>query len=129
MGYQIIDPTIVDLLLKKTSIRSTDLKASHPLRTRLQETIDASDLTSTQWVALLLIADTNAKHPIQLSSLMQISPSSVTNMVDQLLKLNLITRTREICDRRKVALQLTETGRLLVRKLTDIRDTALIEIN
>ncbi|TWT87144.1 transcriptional repressor MprA [Pseudobythopirellula maris] len=77
-------------------------------------------LSATQLICLRLIGEAGAKDQItaaQLTETVQLSPATVSRILDRLDHLGLITRERATEDRRRVLLRVTPGGRSKIRKL------------
>ena len=77
-------------------------------------------LTATQLLCLRVIGQAGAREEItaaQLSEAIQLTPATVSRILERLESLELITRQRATEDRRKVRLRVTRSGRARLKKL------------
>ena len=71
--------------------------------------------------ALLIIERGYARTPAEVATVLKVSRTRVTGMLDRLEQDNLITRSVDPDDRRSFMLELTDTGREIVRQIDDLR--------
>ncbi|MDR2187554.1 MAG: MarR family transcriptional regulator [Azonexus sp.] len=74
-------------------------------------------LTSLQWAPLVLLDKGSAATAAQLARCHNVDTSTMTRMLDRLEKKNLITRQRNVSDRRVVDIELTAEGRRLAQEI------------
>jgi DNA-binding MarR family transcriptional regulator len=80
------------------------------------------ELTFHQYQSLLIIDDLKECTLRELSSRLHTAPSTTSQLVDRLVRAELITRTSHTGDRRKILLTLTDEGRDVMRRRTsDVR--------
>lgn len=77
-------------------------------------------LTSRQGVVLMNCSRGEAHSPVELAVFNGLDVSSMSRMLDRLERKGLVRRSRTGADRRKVNVQLTAKGRMLVRKATPV---------
>jgi DNA-binding MarR family transcriptional regulator len=98
---------VVVLRSLRRIIRAVDLYSS---RLRSQHGI-----TGTQLLCLVAVSGAGNATATELSREIQLSASTLVGVLDRLEAKNLIYRTRDAGDRRRVLISLTETGKSLVR--------------
>lgn len=76
---------------------------------------DKTGLNTSQLSCLLVLDKGGSMSPGQLSRKVFLSPSMITSIIDQLEKKKLVLRNRESADRRVIQIQLTESGRGVVK--------------
>ncbi len=83
-----------------------------------------AELTLPQYRVLVFLAirERPANH---VASLLGVTPSTVTSVVDGLVARDLVARTADPADRRKVVLSLTDNGRTAVARGDQVVGTAL----
>jgi DNA-binding MarR family transcriptional regulator len=87
----------------------------------------ATGLTSPQLWAIKTIAQ---ESPIMVSDIarrMYLHPATIVGILDRLEKQNLVIRVRSIDDRRVVRVELTATGRTLLKKAPEVAQNLLVE--
>lgn len=84
-----------------------------------RDQIKVYDFTSTQCYSLLELEKNNEMTMFDLSEKMNLNTSTMTRIVDKLVKRNLIERKRDASDRRIVLVSLTEEGKRSARKLNN----------
>ena len=114
------------------------MKLEHEIIARIRKIIRAVDiyssklkeqygLNSSQLTALDYLSQHGAKSISELGHLLSLSPSMLTNIIDQLESRLLVNRVRSDKDRRKIEIQITKMGKqilvdspkLLHKKLED----------
>jgi DNA-binding MarR family transcriptional regulator len=75
--------------------------------------------------ALLIIESGFARAPHQVAAVLKVSRTTVTGMLDRLVTDGLITRSIDPRDRRSFVLDMTDTGRELVRQIDALRRSQL----
>ncbi|MCS7072074.1 MAG: MarR family transcriptional regulator [Anaerolinea sp.] len=79
-----------------------------------------------------LLMTTLHYHPLTLSDLsrkVQLDPSTISTAIDALVRKGYLTRGRDLRDRRRIPLSLTETGNGLLRAIPDLlRDDLLVDV-
>jgi DNA-binding MarR family transcriptional regulator len=68
-------------------------------------------LTTEQWRVLACIGSRGPLRPVDIASLLERAPNSVSMLVDRMVKAGLVRRTRDRKDRRTVFVSLTDKGR------------------
>jgi DNA-binding MarR family transcriptional regulator len=74
-----------------------------------------------QYRALVVIASRGPQRPVDLAGALGVDASTSTRMCDRLVRKRLITRRRDVVDRRVVHLDLSAAGRRLVERVTERR--------
>lgn len=74
-----------------------------------------ADLTLAQYRVLVFL-DGGDRPTSDVAALLDVTPSTVTSVVDGLVGRELVRRGEDLKDRRRVMLQLTETGRAVLRQ-------------
>jgi DNA-binding MarR family transcriptional regulator len=74
-----------------------------------------------QYRALVVLGSRGAQRPVDLAQALGVDPSTATRMCDRLVRKHLITRRRDVIDRRVVLLDLSAAGRRLVERVTRSR--------
>ena len=74
-----------------------------------------------QYRALVVLASRGPQRPVDLAQALGVDPSTTTRMCDRLAAKRLITRRRDVDDRRVVVLDLSADGRRLVERVTGRR--------
>jgi DNA-binding MarR family transcriptional regulator len=80
-----------------------------------------SAVSLPQYRALVVLASRGSQRPVDLAQALRVDPSTATRMCDRLLRKHLITRRRDVVDRRVVLLDLSASGRRLVERVTRSR--------
>jgi DNA-binding MarR family transcriptional regulator len=83
-------------------------------RLRGRETHRPGKPSFAQYQLLISLQDTDGLSSSELAQAADLSPATVTQMLDALVDLRLVTRIRSETDRRIVTCQLTESGRTLI---------------
>lgn len=101
---------------------------------RLQRTMHVHSLTKqlgltkTQlYILWYLAADGQAKAS-ELARVVGLSPGAVTQVCDELVRMNLIARLRSESDRRVVYISLTEDGKVMLERVRALRSAGLKRI-
>jgi DNA-binding MarR family transcriptional regulator len=68
-------------------------------------------LTTEQWRVLACIGSRGPLRPVDIASLLERAPNSMSMLVDRMVKAGLVRRTRDRKDRRAVFVSLTDKGR------------------
>lgn len=68
-------------------------------------------LTTEQWRVLTCIASRGPLRPVDIASLLERAPNSMSMLVDRMVKAGLVRRTRDRKDRRAVFVSLTDKGK------------------
>jgi DNA-binding MarR family transcriptional regulator len=100
-------------------------KARHLLTAEMDVELDGTGVSSSHIGALLLLYMGIARTSAGLSKLLGVDPGFITRLVDRLEKEGLVRRDRNRPDRRVVNLTLTEAGRNLAARITEIAPTVL----
>jgi DNA-binding MarR family transcriptional regulator len=80
-----------------------------------------SEVSLPQYRALVVLGSRGAQRPVDLAQALGVDPSTATRMCDRLVRKRLITRRRDVIDRRVVLLDLSASGRRLVDRVTERR--------
>ncbi|QUN05457.1 MarR family transcriptional regulator [Shewanella yunxiaonensis] len=78
------------------------------------------DITAQQFKVLMLVHRDHVESCSVLSQRLSIDAGATTRMLDRLEQKQLLQRVRDDNDRRKIALQLTESGQALCRQLPEL---------
>lgn len=82
-----------------------------------QQRLAAYDVTVAEWVALRSICGLGSCSLSELAERMGSDPSTVSRLVERVLRKGLAARTHSDDDRRRVRIELTKAGRAVVPKL------------
>jgi len=107
------------LISLRKVIRAIDLHSKHLNKT--------SGLTSPQLLIMLEIDKEYSINSSQVAKKVNLSPATVTNIIDRLENKNLISRVRYTHDKRKVGLYLTDDGKALLLKAPQALQQHFIE--
>ncbi|TWX67023.1 MarR family winged helix-turn-helix transcriptional regulator [Colwellia sp. C1TZA3] len=107
------------LISLRKVIRAIDLHSKHLNKT--------SGLTGPQLLIMLEIDKEYSINSSQVAKRVNLSPATVTNIIDRLENKNLITRVRYTQDKRKVGLYLTDDGKALLLKAPQALQEHFIE--
>ncbi|MBA6327827.1 MarR family transcriptional regulator [Colwellia sp. MB02u-6] len=107
------------LISLRKVIRAIDLHSKHLNKT--------SGLTSPQLLIMLEIDKEYSINSSQVAKKVNLSPATVTNIIDRLESKNLISRVRYTQDKRKVGLYLTDDGKALLLKAPQALQAHFIE--
>ena len=107
------------LISLRKVIRAIDLHSKHLNKT--------SGLTSPQLLIMLEIDKEYSINSSQVAKKVNLSPATVTNIIDRLESKNLISRVRYTQDKRKVGLYLTDDGKALLLKARQALQAHFIE--
>ncbi|HVC69474.1 MAG TPA: MarR family winged helix-turn-helix transcriptional regulator [Acidimicrobiales bacterium] len=77
-----------------------------------------SEVSLPQYRALVVLGSRGSQRPVDLAQALGVDPSTATRMCDRLVRKHLITRRRDVVDRRVVLLDLSAAGRRLVDRVT-----------
>jgi DNA-binding MarR family transcriptional regulator len=80
-----------------------------------------SAVSLPQYRALVVLGSRGSQRPVDLAQALGVDPSTATRMCDRLVHKHLITRRRDVVDRRVVLLDLSASGRRLVERVTRSR--------
>lgn len=80
-----------------------------------------SEVSLPQYRALVVLGSRGPLRPADLAQALGVDPSTATRMCDRLVRKRLITRRRDVVDRRAVLLDLSASGRRIVDRVTDQR--------
>ncbi len=86
------------------------------------------EVSLQQYRALVVLGSWGAQRPIDLSEALGVDPSTATRLCDRLSDKRLISRRRQVEDRREVRLDLTSRGRSLVAAVTERRREEIARI-
>lgn len=95
------------------------------LQAQIDRHMEPHGLTAMQWQPLAIIASGDAVTAADLSRLMQVDTGATTRMLDRLAAKGLITRERNMTDRRLIKLSLTEAGQRIAQAIPESLCTAL----
>ena len=107
------------LISLRKVIRAIDLHSKHLNKT--------SGLTSPQLLIMLEIDKEYSINSSQVAKKVNLSPATVTNIIDRLENKNLISRVRYTQDKRKVGLYLTDDGKALLLRAPQALQAHFIE--
>jgi len=107
------------LIALRKVIRAIDLHSKHLSKT--------SGLTSPQLLIMLEIDKESGINSSQVAKKVNLSPATVTNILDRLENKSLISRVRDTQDKRKVGLYLTDDGKALLLKAPQALQEHFIE--
>ena len=79
------------------------------------------DISMQQYRALAVLAIRGPLRPVDLAAALGVDPSTATRLCDRLVPKRLISRRRQVHDRREVRLDLTPSGRQLVDRVSEQR--------
>ena len=77
-----------------------------------------AEVSLPQYRALVVLGSRGSQRPVDLAQALGVDPSTATRMCDRLVRKRLITRRRDVVDRRVVLLDLSASGRRLVDRVT-----------
>lgn len=100
------------------------MAAARLIRRETAQELDAWGITPAQSRALKVIASSEPVRPSVLATWLRITPRSATEVADALEEHGWIARSADPTDRRATTLALTDAGRLLLRKIEDVRGQA-----
>jgi DNA-binding MarR family transcriptional regulator len=80
-----------------------------------------AEVSLQQYRALVVLAARGAQRPVDLAEALGVDPSTATRLCDRLAGKRLISRRRQVDDRRQVRLDLSTHGRRLVENVTERR--------
>lgn len=100
------------------------MAAARLIRRETAQELDAWGITPAQSRALRVIASSEPVRPSALAVELRITPRSATEVADALEAHGWIARAADPTDRRATTLALTDAGRLLLRKIEDVRGQA-----
>lgn len=94
-------------------------KTTRALSTRLQSLFTQAglDVTSEQWMILLLLWQHDGRSPHQIADIIGKDRAAVTRLIDGLERRNLVVRISDKSDGRQKAINLTAQGRAMEEKL------------
>lgn len=87
-----------------------------------------SEVSLPQYRALVVLGSRGPQRPADLAQALGVNPSTATRMCDRLVQKRLITRRRDVVDRRAVLVDLSASGRRLVELVTDQRRQEIARI-
>jgi DNA-binding MarR family transcriptional regulator len=87
-----------------------------------------AEVTLPQYRALVVLASRGPQRIVDISTELQVNPSTGTRMCDRLVRKGLARRYRNTADRRVVRLTLTPAGRQLVEEVTARRRSDLARV-
>ncbi|MDR0481324.1 MAG: MarR family transcriptional regulator [Gallionellaceae bacterium] len=86
----------------------------------MDEALAQFDLTTPQYVALVMIANGTATRPGDISKKIQHDPGAMTRLIDKLEQHGLVRRVSDPNDRRALNLELTAHGKALYPKVIKV---------
>ena len=94
-------------------------KTTRALSTRLQSVFTKAglDVTSEQWMILLLLWQQDGRSPYQIADIIGKDRAAVTRLIDGLERRNLVVRISDKSDGRQKTINLTAQGRAMEAKL------------
>lgn len=94
-------------------------KTTRALSTRLQSAFTSAgiDVTSEQWMILLLLWQQDGRSPWQIAEIIGKDKAAVTRLIDGLEKRNLVVRVSSTSDLRQKHIRLTPQGRAMEEQL------------
>lgn len=94
-------------------------KTTRALSTRLQSLFTQAgfDVTSEQWMILLLLWQQDGRSPYQIANIIGKDRAAVTRLIDGLERRKLVVRISDKSDGRQKAINLTAQGRAMEAKL------------
>lgn len=107
------------LIALRKVIRAIDLHSKHLSKT--------SGLTSPQLLIMLEIEKAAGVNSSQVAKCVNLSPATVTNILDRLENKGLVSRIRDTQDKRKIGLFLTNDGKALLLKAPQALQEHFIE--
>ena len=93
----------------------------------LRQTTDL-DINLPQFNLLRLIANKGSHHMREMASFLGVSQAAASKNIDKLVRLGLVSRQVHQDDRRAVSLDLTDTGRDIIRRYEDLKEERLREV-
>jgi DNA-binding MarR family transcriptional regulator len=100
----------------RKSVRSADaVRAAARLARVAGNALSEADLTLAQYRVLVFL-DSGSRPATDVAALLDVTPSTVTSVVDGLVTRNLVSRGEDPGDRRRVILSLTDPGSVLLRE-------------
>jgi DNA-binding MarR family transcriptional regulator len=75
-------------------------------------------ITTEQWRVLACIKSRGPLRPVEIASLLERAPNSISMLVDRMVKAGLVRRTRDRKDRRAVIVSMTDKGKEAVEPAT-----------
>ena len=87
-----------------------------------------AEVSLQQYRALVVLASRGAQRPVDLAEALGVDPSTATRLCDRLVRKHLISRRRQLDDRRQVRLDLTPRARALVDAVTERRRQEITRI-
>lgn len=86
---------------------------------------DASGVTRPQMFMLYAIDKWGRCNLTQLAEQMEVKPSAITVMIDRLEKAGFVKRTHDTVDRRSILVEMTPSGKVVLQKAMEERNTVL----
>ena len=99
----------------RTSRRADAVRAAARLARLAGAALVDAELTLAQYRVLVFL-DRGDRPASDVAALLDVTPSTVTSVVDGLVGRDLVRRGTDVSDRRRVVLQLTEKGREVLRQ-------------
>ncbi len=85
-------------------------KSHKILREEVNDVLKNFDLSMTEWVILCLLHETNNLRLAEIGAVLEVESPYVTNIVELLVKKNLVVRVGHTVDKRAKVVTLTESG-------------------
>ena len=115
----------------KDNFRLTESVGFHLVKARnlIVSEMDAAlkdlDISGQQMGIMLMLRANGTSTPFELSKMLGVDSGVMTRTLDKLETLGMLTRTRNDADRRVVNLELTEAGRAVALRITEIAPDVL----
>jgi DNA-binding MarR family transcriptional regulator len=87
-----------------------------------------AEVSLQQYRALVLLGSRGALRPVDLAEALGVDPSTTTRLCDRMVGNRLISRRRQLGDRREVRLDLTKEGRAIVDSVSERRRQEIARI-
>jgi DNA-binding MarR family transcriptional regulator len=100
-------------------------KARNLIVAEMDQALKPLDISAQQMGILLSLHDGVASTPFEISRLLGIDTGLMTRMLDKLETKSLLSRSRNLDDRRVVDLTLTEQGRAVAARIPDVAPAVL----
>lgn len=104
------------------------VQAYRVLRSKVSQTLDKYDLTTTEWSLLGLIYDRRGLWGSEIALALGVEPPMVTQLVEHLLKRDLVKTQVDSEDRRAKLILLTKKSRVLVPQVEQALTQTLSDI-
>ncbi len=87
------------------------------LHDAMDRELEPHDITTAQWVVILMLANGVAHTSSEICHVMTCDPGAMTRMIDRLERKGFVRRVRSPADRRSVKLELTAAGKAVYPKI------------